>query len=59
MFRKITAPDAGYQFHRWQRPIPPLTQAEIRLTELRQVHGNAEGTRVFRTELRTRRAVWL
>ena len=52
MYKQTTAPDAGYQFHRWQRPIPPLTQAEIRLAQLRQIHGNAEGTRIYRAECR-------
>ncbi len=52
MYKQITAPDAGYQFHRWQGLVPPLSKAETRLAELRRHHGNVEGTRIFRNLIR-------
>ena len=52
MYSKIYAPDGDRHFNTdWEAKLPP-SQAEIRLAQLRQIHGNAEGTRIYRAECR-------
>lgn len=51
MYEKTPAPDGDRNFNRrWTSPFRPST-AEIELTKLRQIHGNAAGARIFRKQV--------
>ena len=52
-------PHRNRNFNRlWESPHP-LSLAEERLAELRRIHGNAAGTKIFRTELPGKKSAWL